>query len=132
MDCAGGALWPKTIRSDAVLELESHIRDQVQKRIDAGVPAAQAFTEAMARVGTPQDLAGEFGKTSLLGARSQTLVKLRMPSLEKVPTKVKYRRKTLGFSGFSNSPLEACLSCGDVPFLTVSGLLMSCHDHSRA
>jgi hypothetical protein len=43
-------------------ELEGHLREEVQRLLQLGQPAEQAFTAALARLGSPEQLAAEFGK----------------------------------------------------------------------
>jgi len=50
--------------SDTLAELESHLREDVERRIDAGASAEQAFREAVIQVGTAEQLRAEFGKIS--------------------------------------------------------------------
>lgn len=51
------------IKSSAVLdELESHLREDVERRTRSGMPAQQAFEEAVLQVGRANELKLEFGK----------------------------------------------------------------------
>jgi len=49
-------------------ELESHLREEVQRLIAAGQTPANAWETALARLGDPRQLAAEFGKVSAPGA----------------------------------------------------------------
>jgi hypothetical protein len=48
-------------------ELESHLREEVQRLIAAGQTPASAWETALARLGDPRQLAAEFGKVSAPG-----------------------------------------------------------------
>lgn len=51
------------IKSNAVLdELESHLREDIERRMRSGTPAEQAFDEAVQQVGRAEELKLEFGK----------------------------------------------------------------------
>lgn len=49
-------------RAEAVEELESHLREEFQRLVSSGKAPEQAWTAALDRLGSPQQLAGEFGK----------------------------------------------------------------------
>ena len=49
--------------ADIVAELEAHLRDAVHEQTARGVPAEQALTLALARLGDPEALAAEFAKS---------------------------------------------------------------------
>jgi hypothetical protein len=51
-------------RTEAVDELEGHLREEVQRLIEAGRPPEQAWEAALARLGSPEQLAAEFGKVA--------------------------------------------------------------------
>jgi hypothetical protein len=63
--------WRKTLppslgaRNEAVEELESHLRDEVQRLVVTGKSPEQAWTAAQAQLGTSEQLAGEFAKLGL-------------------------------------------------------------------
>ena len=55
------------IKGPAVLdELESHLRETVEQQMRGGATAEQAFTEAVRRVGSAEELKLEFGKVERL------------------------------------------------------------------
>jgi hypothetical protein len=60
--------WRRTIsahlgdRPDVLDELEAHLREDVERRVRAGMPAEQAWEQARAQLGEPQVLAAEFAK----------------------------------------------------------------------
>ena len=43
-------------------ELESHLRDEVERLTRGGLPLDQAWPQAVARLGGPEQLAAEFAK----------------------------------------------------------------------
>jgi hypothetical protein len=49
-------------RPEAIAELESHLRDEVQRLVDAGQTVAAAWPLALSRLGQPAELAVEFAK----------------------------------------------------------------------
>jgi hypothetical protein len=55
-------------RAEVLDELESHLREEVQRLVAAGQTLASAWETALARLGDPRQLADEFGKVSALGA----------------------------------------------------------------
>lgn len=57
---AGGIKSPKVLD-----ELESHLREDVERRIQSGAPLERAFQEATRQIGAAKDLKLEFGKISL-------------------------------------------------------------------
>jgi hypothetical protein len=62
--------WRRTLaetagcRDDVIEELESHLRDEMQRLILAGEPEERALDLAIARLGTPQTLGAEFAKVA--------------------------------------------------------------------
>jgi Cytochrome C assembly protein len=52
------------LTADAVAELESHLRDEIQRQQEAGCEPEQAFARAVDKLGTPQALAREFTKVA--------------------------------------------------------------------
>jgi hypothetical protein len=50
--------------SDVLDELESHLREDVERRMRAGATAERAFRDAVIQVGTAEQLRTEFGKIS--------------------------------------------------------------------
>src|SRR5437868_1071458 len=60
--------WRQPIRSagltdrDALQELESHLRDEIEQQIQAGLTPQRAFDAAVMRIGGPQVLNTEFAK----------------------------------------------------------------------
>jgi hypothetical protein len=71
------------IKSREVLdELESHLREDVERRMRAGATAEQAFREAVVQVGTAEQLRPEFRKVSKPQARlSRRAVRLGCASM---------------------------------------------------
>lgn len=60
------------IKSPTLLdELESHLRDDVEQRMEAGLSAEQAFEEAVRRIGQAEILGSEFGKVDGMAERNQ-------------------------------------------------------------
>lgn len=55
--------------SDVLAELESHLREDVERRMRDGATAEQAFHEAVIQVGAVEQLQPEFGKVSKPRAR---------------------------------------------------------------
>src|SRR5215471_15670012 len=55
-------------RAEVLDELESHLREEVQRLVAAGQTPASAWETALARLGDPRQLAAEFGKVSAPGA----------------------------------------------------------------
>jgi hypothetical protein len=55
-------------RAEVLDELESHLREEVQRLVAAGQAPANAWDLALARLGDPRQLAAEFGKVSAPGA----------------------------------------------------------------
>jgi hypothetical protein len=55
-------------RGEILDELESHLREEVQRLVAAGQTPAGAWEAALARLGDPRQLAAEFGKLSAPGA----------------------------------------------------------------
>jgi Cytochrome C assembly protein len=51
--------------AEVLQELEDHLREEVQQRTQAGQSVDQAFTAAVARLGSPQELATEFARVAL-------------------------------------------------------------------
>jgi hypothetical protein len=51
-----------TGRAEVIDELESHLREEVQHLLQSGQQLPDAWAMAMSRLGTPQQLAGEFRK----------------------------------------------------------------------
>ena len=63
--------------TDEVLdELESHMRDEVQRLVQAGEPEERAFDLALSRLGPPQALGAEFAKLARDGAATWLPVRL--------------------------------------------------------
>jgi hypothetical protein len=62
--------WRRTVSAhfgdgaDVVDELEAHLRDDLDRRVRAGVSPEQAFADACAQLGEARQLAGEFAKVS--------------------------------------------------------------------
>jgi len=60
--------WRQTLpdalrgRAEVIEELEGHLREEVHRLVQAGQPPERAWEAALERLGTPQQLAGEFGK----------------------------------------------------------------------
>ncbi len=60
--------WRRTLtralgdRPEVADELESHLRDDVARRVQSGQTPEQAWDQASARLGSPAQLAAEFGK----------------------------------------------------------------------
>ena len=60
--------WRQTLprslgdRAEAVDELESHLREEFQRLVQLGQTPERAWITALDKLGTPQQLAGEFGK----------------------------------------------------------------------
>ena len=52
------------LHGEAVAELESHLRDAMQKQVQAGLEPRQAWTAALAQLGSPDAIAAEYGKLS--------------------------------------------------------------------
>jgi hypothetical protein len=75
------AEWRQTLaatlddRAEVIEELESHLREEIQRLVEAGHPPERVFETALSRLGNPQALAEEFAKvppprgTSWLPAR---------------------------------------------------------------
>ncbi|HWC61451.1 MAG TPA: permease prefix domain 1-containing protein [Verrucomicrobiae bacterium] len=58
-----GQLFAAGIKDSRVLdELESHLREEIERRIHAGVDVRRAFQLAVARLGEPQALKVEFDR----------------------------------------------------------------------
>jgi hypothetical protein len=55
-------------RAEVLDELESHLREEVQRLVAAGQTPAGAWETALARLGDPRQLAAEFGKVPAPGA----------------------------------------------------------------
>jgi len=55
-------------RAEVLDELESHLREEVQRLVAAGQTPASAWETALARLGDPRQLAAEFGKVPAAGA----------------------------------------------------------------
>jgi Cytochrome C assembly protein len=55
-------------RVEVLDELESHLREEMQRLVTAGQAPASAWETALARLGDPRQLAAEFGKVSAPGA----------------------------------------------------------------
>jgi len=51
-------------KREALDELESHLREDIQQQIQAGLTTQRAFENAVERIGGPQALKGEFAKVS--------------------------------------------------------------------
>src|SRR6267142_5271862 len=49
-------------KREALDELESHLREDIQQQIQAGLTTQRAFENAVERIGGPQALKGEFAK----------------------------------------------------------------------
>src|SRR5262245_64818157 len=63
--------------TDEVLdELESHLRDEVQRLVQTGEPEERALDLALSRLGPPQALAAEFAKLARDGAATWLPVRL--------------------------------------------------------
>ena len=63
--------------TDEVLaELESHLRDEVQRLVRTGEPEERALDRALSRLGPPQALAAEFAKLARDGAATWLPVRL--------------------------------------------------------
>src|SRR4051812_42082275 len=73
--------WRRQMRAagikndDALNELESHLRDEIQQQTQAGLTPQQAFEAAVTRIGGPQALNTEF--TKLRRAHVDFLAKLK-------------------------------------------------------
>src|SRR4051812_3459920 len=61
--------------SDVLQELESHLRDEIQQQMQAGLTPQQAFEAAVTRIGGPRALNTEFGK--LRHARVDFLTRIK-------------------------------------------------------
>jgi hypothetical protein len=55
-------------RAEVIDELESHLREEMGRLMQSGQAPEQAWHTALARLGTPRQLATEFGKVSATGA----------------------------------------------------------------
>src|SRR5215831_16437262 len=55
-------------RAEVLDELESHLREEVQRLVAAGQTPGSAWETALAHLGDPRQLAAEFGKVSPPGA----------------------------------------------------------------
>src|SRR5271156_4587991 len=53
-----------SLTADAIAELESHLRDEVQRLRETGLEPARAVALAVEKLGTPQALAREFTKVA--------------------------------------------------------------------
>lgn len=53
-----------TVASADVDELESHLRDDMEQLVEQGLSEAEAFLVAAHRLGTPSELAAEYGKVN--------------------------------------------------------------------
>lgn len=72
-------------KGEALDELESHLREDIQQQIQAGLTTQRAFESAVERIGGPQVLKGEFAKvsrrTGILGMLKGFLTGARGPEL---------------------------------------------------
>jgi hypothetical protein len=57
----------KTSSSEAVEELEAHLREEIDRLHRAGTPKDAAFATALSNIGSPSALAAEFDKLALAG-----------------------------------------------------------------
>ena len=71
--------------ADTLAELEAHLRDAFADGAARGLPPAKAFREALAQLGDPTQLAGEFSKTQ--NTRSSKIMNasiLQSPRLRRI------------------------------------------------
>ncbi|MDO8348741.1 MAG: permease prefix domain 1-containing protein [Planctomycetota bacterium] len=61
------------LRREQLAELEDHLRCQIERSIDAGHSPADSYTAACARLGMPQQVAGEFHKETNMHPLSKLL-----------------------------------------------------------
>jgi len=60
--------WRQTLagalggQAEVIEELETHLREEVQRLVRSGQAPERAWETALGRLGSPQQLAGEFGK----------------------------------------------------------------------
>jgi putative ABC transport system permease protein len=81
--------WRKSLlKSEAmedgyIAELESHLRDEIERLKESGLNEAEALERAVERVGTPDSISAEYFKTDLQGIPGQALwnPSLFMPAL---------------------------------------------------
>ncbi|MGB3860905.1 MAG: ABC transporter permease, partial [Candidatus Aminicenantaceae bacterium] len=113
--------WRKDLHTNESLEdgyieeLESHLRDEIERLKESGLIEEEAFERAVERVGTPDSIGAEFFKTDVRGIPGQSLWKPSrfMPALIWNYFKVTLRkmRQKKGYSVINIVGLATGIAC---------------------
>jgi len=134
--------WKKTLRKNealedgTIVELESHLRDEIDSLIRSGIGEEEAFEKAAAEIGITDDIGQEFYKTYTrrLNGRPPWKPPRFMPELLWNYVKVALRkiRRHKGYSFINISGLAIGMACCFLVFLWVQDELSFDRFHSNA
>jgi hypothetical protein len=117
------------IKTPAVLdELESHLREDVERQMRTGVSAERAFEEAVKKIGPAGALKNEFKKSAVAGVWEKLMIAIAalfvafgvfLSTVTLIFCYASLGERLMGFTAMGLTIVTACVWPAFVPFLSV-------------